>query len=133
MAQNQTVIKSMKESILLRSSRICWAFILACAFFGFQSCAQSTEQANDNACHIFERALAKGMESECYQAKEKCLAELDQAIKDYNEQMQIFLTALGADTEREKVLRSAIAKLEKELSELKIKRERFDAAQCGKL
>jgi hypothetical protein len=73
------------------------------------------------------------MEGECHQAKEKCLAELERTIKEYNDQMQIFLTALGADTEREKVLRSAIAKLEKELSELKIKRERVNAAQCDKL
>jgi septal ring factor EnvC (AmiA/AmiB activator) len=133
MAQSQTVIKSIKEFALLRSSRICRAFVLACVFLSFQSCARSLEQTNDSACQNFERALAGDVESECDQAKKKCLDELDQTIKDYTEQVQVLLTALGADTEREKVMRSAIAKLEKELSELKIKRERFNAAQCSKL
>ena len=117
----------------MNSFRLFSALILACACFGFQSCARSTEQASDNACHIFERVLANGTEGNCDQAKEKCLAALDQTIKEYNDQMQVLLAALGADTEREKVLRSAIAKLEKELSELKMKRERFNAAQCNNL
>lgn len=116
---------------MLRSSRICRAFVLACVFLSFQSCAGSPEQTSDSACQYFERTLVGDVESECHQAKEKCLAELDQMIKEYTEQMQLLLAALGADTEREKVLRSAIAKLEKELSELKIKKERFNAAQCS--
>ena len=113
------------------SSRTCRAFVLTCIFFGFQSCAQSPGQMGDSACQSFEHALTKGVEGECDQAKEKCLAALDQRIKEYTDQMHTLLAALGADTERKKVLRPAIAKLEKELAELKIKRERFKAAQCG--
>jgi septal ring factor EnvC (AmiA/AmiB activator) len=135
-AQSQTV-KSMNEPVSPRSSRARCALTLAalipaCVFFSFQGCARAPGQPGDNDCEKFERALADADQDECLQAKQRCLAALDRAIKDHNEQMQILLTALGADTERERALRPAVAKLEKDLSELKTKRERFNAAHCDK-
>jgi hypothetical protein len=106
--------------------------LLAGLFLSFQGCAQSPEQPREIDCARFERALTEGREDECLRAKERCLAALDQKIKEYAEQMHALLTALGADTEREKVLRSAIAKLENDLSELKVRRERLNAAECKK-
>jgi hypothetical protein len=111
--------------------------LLASLFLSLHGCAQSPEPSRDIDCARFERALtegslAEGREDECRRAKERCLAALDQTIKEYSEQMQALLTALGADTEREKVLRSAITKLEKDISELKVRRERFNAAECKK-
>jgi hypothetical protein len=103
--------------------------LAACLALSFHGCGESPERPGD-ACEIFESARAKGIESECVRAKEKCLAALDRTIKENTEQTQALLTALGADTEREKVLRPAITKLEKDLSELKMKRERFNAANC---
>jgi chromosome segregation ATPase len=105
--------------------------LLACLAPGFQGCGERAETPGE-ACEIFERALSAGAENECRRAKEKCLAAMDGTIKENTEQMHALLTALGADTEREKVLRPAITKLEKDLSELKTKRERFNAARCDK-
>ena len=131
MAQGQAV-KGLKETTLLRSSKTFRAFVLAGLFLSLQGCAQSPEPTVASDCERFERALAEGREDECRRAKNRCLALVDQTIKEQGEQMQALLTALGADTEREKVLRSAITKLEKDLSELMMKRERLSAAQCDK-
>ena len=131
MAQGQA-IKSLKEITLLRSSKTCMALILAGLFLSLQGCAQSPGQPVASDCERFERALADGREDECRRAKDRCLAAVDQTIKEQGEQMHALLTALGADTEREKVLRPAITKLEKDLSELKLKREQLSAAQCNK-
>jgi hypothetical protein len=117
---------------LLRSSKRFRAFVLAGLFLSLQGCAQSPDRPVASDCERFERALAEGREDECRRAKDGCLALVDQTIKERGEQMQALLTALGADTEREKVLRPAITKLEKDLSELKLKRERLSAAQCDK-
>jgi len=106
--------------------------ILASLFLSFQGCAQNPEQPGDSDCAKYERALADGREEDCRRAKEPCLASLDRKIKEDTEQMRTLLTALGADTERENVLRSAIAKLEKDLAEIKMKRERLNAAQCNR-
>ncbi|HEX5736497.1 MAG TPA: hypothetical protein VF131_26940 [Blastocatellia bacterium] len=117
---------------MLRPTDRCRALLLVCLLLGFQGCAQDPEQPGASGCERFERALAEGNEDECLRVKDRCLAEVDQTIKEHGEQMHALLTALGADTEREKVLRPAIAKLEKDLSELRLKRERLNAAQCDK-
>jgi hypothetical protein len=106
--------------------------ILVCLFLSFHGCARNPEQMGASDCERFERALALGQQDDCLRAKDRCLAEVDRTIKERGEQMHALLTALGADTEREHVLRPAIAKLEKDLSELKLKRELLNAAQCDK-
>ena len=136
MAQGQT-IKSVKEITLFRPTGtgralVRVSLVLVCLFLSFHGCARNPEQRGAGDCERFERALAEGHQDDCLRAKDRCLAEVDQTIKEHGEQMHALLTALGADTEREQVLRPAIAKLEKDLSELKSKRELLNAAQCGK-
>jgi hypothetical protein len=100
------------------------------------SCMQSSKEKADDAYKEFELEITTANAEECARMKEKCLAVIDEAVKERKNQLRALQARIGApanrDAVRENVIAKAIRDVEAELAQLTLKEDKVKSVECEK-
>jgi hypothetical protein len=101
------------------------------------SCAESSKEKAENAYKEFEQVITNADTEGCIRLKEKCLAALDEAVREKKSELRALQARIGAsanrDGGRDSVLVKAIKDLEEELANLSLKEDKVKSVKCENL